>query len=66
MSNYSDYLDGAEQLNQIMDSEGCPESERRVQVGLFYLGELSKSMAKIADDIHKVSRTLDEMNRRRS
>lgn len=66
MSNYSDYLDGAEQLNQIMDSKGCPESERRVHVGLFYLGELARSMAKMADDIHKISKTLDEINRRRA
>lgn len=66
MSNYQDYIDGAEQLNQILENSGCPESERRVQVGLFYMGELARSMAKMADDIHKISRTLEEMNRRRS
>lgn len=66
MSNYQDYIDGAEQLNQILQTNGCSESERRIQVGLFYMGELARSMAKMADDIHKISRTLDEMNRRRS
>ena len=66
MSNYQDYIDGAEQLNQILQTNGCSESERRIHVGLFYMGELARSMAKMADDIHKISRTLDEMNRRRS
>lgn len=66
MSNYSDFMEGAEQLNQKMTESMCPESERRVHVELFYLGELARSMAKMADDIHKISRTLDEMNRRRS
>lgn len=65
MSNYSDFIEGAEQLNQKMTESMCPESERRVHVGLFYLGELTSSMAKMADDIHKISRTLDEINRRR-
>ncbi len=65
MSNYSDFKEGAEQLNQKMAEAMCPESERRVHVGLFYLGELARSMAKMADDIHKISKTLDEINRRR-
>ena len=65
MSNYSDFKEGAEQLNQKMTEAMCPESERRVHVGLFYLGELARSMAKMADDIHKISKTLDEINRRR-
>lgn len=66
MSNYSDLKEGAEQLSQKMAEAMCPESERRVHVGLFYLGELARSMAKMADDIHKISKTLEEMNRRRS
>ncbi len=66
MSNFSDHIDGVKQLNEILDSNGCPESERRVQVGLFYMGELALSMAKMADDIHKISRTLEKMNRRRA
>ena len=65
MSNYSDFKEGAEQLNQKMTEAMCSENERRVHVGLFYLGELTRSMAKMADDIHKISKTLDEMNRRR-
>lgn len=66
MSNYQDYIDGAEQLNHILETSGCPESERRIQVGLFYMGELARSMAKMADDIHEISRTLKEMNRRKN
>lgn len=68
MSNLSDYTDAHKQLeDKIAAAEGIlSDNDMDKMVRDFYSGAIALTLVKIADDIHEISRTLKEMNRRRS
>lgn len=66
MSNYSDYLEAAEKLQRQFNADTLTEGEKIARANNLYGNFISLALVKIADDIHKISKTLDEMNRRKS
>lgn len=65
MSNLSEHKEVADYLQTEFNEGRLTETEYKTGIDSLYFNSITLALVKMADDIHEISRTLKEMNRRR-